>query len=231
MFIPVEFKSNSEMLPKFQLPMVVSDIKIELVKEIENIVDVEERNILDMYPPFLHKETNINPEAETGLEDWVTNRAFEYNFLKMVDKYPILNDLKTSIREAYDEYSHNMNLSPVAPYIQMWFNVLRKDGRFFTKHHHAHPARIGDPLNAYISGHVCIRAENTSTYYYNPFIQDDGIGMKNKPGNITLFPSWVLHSTDQNKSEQTRITLAFDILPEQVVLEGKMDNPSNYIRL
>ena len=225
------FEVDSEMIPPFELPLDTSNIGETLTKQLEHILDTEEKTIMEMYPAFTNKYTNENPESDSGLEDWVTNRAFEYNLLNMSGKYPELNLLKQKILESYRTYASEMHLTPTKVYIQVWFNVLRKNGRFFTKHHHAHPSRLGDPKQAYVSGHICIRADNTHTYYYSPYLQEQRNGLKNIPGTLTLFPSWVLHSTDQNISDQTRLTIAFDIITEKTFLERKMDNPDNYIEL
>ena len=224
------FDSNSEMIPKFHLPLNIENIGSELTKKLEEIIENEEAIIMKEFPAFVNRYANSIPE-DNEIEDWVTNRAFEFNLLKYSDRYPELNSLKNKIFEQVKEYSKNLNLTETPLYIQMWFNVLRKNGRFFTKHHHTHRSRVGDPMTAYISGHICVRAENTSTYYYSPFFENECVGMPNVPGDMTLFPSWTFHSTDQNKEDTPRLTVAFDIITEAEYKKGLMDNPSNYILL
>ena len=45
--------------------------------------------------------------------------------------------------------------------------------------------------------------------------------MKNKLGNITLFPSWLEHKVDLNTTGQVRFSLAFDMFTAHTM---------NYIR-
>lgn len=230
MHATLNFQSFSDMVPEFELPVDIENIGEELTRSLEKIVFNESEFIQAEYPAFLNS-AGKNPDIENGVEDWITNRAFEYNLLKFSDKYPELNELKSKIYLQWRNYVQSVGGKETTPYIQMWINILKPNGRYFTKHHHAHPARVGNPLKAYISGHICVKAVDTKTYYYNPFMDEMKIGIPNNTGECTLFPSWVVHSTDQNLSNEPRITLAFDIITEEMYTEGKMDNPSNYIRL
>jgi hypothetical protein len=221
------------MVPHFDLPLEIENIGEDLTKQLEVIIDSEENNIRESFSPFRNKyDGNRNPDEVNGLEDWVTNRAFEYNLLNYSDIYPELKTLKSKIYQQYLNYISALGIpNDTVPYIQVWFNVLRKDSRFFTRHHHAHPARIGDVVDAYISGNICIRAEDTKTYYYSPYIDNQSVGVKNVPGECVLFPSWAYHSTDQNKAELPRLSVAFDIITQEMYDKNKMDNRDNYIRL
>lgn len=221
------------MVPPFDLPLEIDSIGELLRQKLESIIDSEEEKIKETYAPFKNKyDDNRNPDEVNGLEDWVTNRAFEYNLLKFGDKYPEVTELKTKIYQQYINYIDALGIpNDTIPYVQVWFNVLRKDSRFFSRHHHAHPARIGDTVDAYISGNISIRAENTKTYYYSPYIDNQSVGITNIPGESVLFPSWAYHSTDQNKAELPRLSIAFDIITEEMYNKGKMDNKQNYIRL
>ena len=49
-----------------------------------------------------------------------------------------------------------------------------------------------------------------NTYYLEPYHKEKFI-LKNNFGNITLFPSWVEHFTDQVLDNKERITIAFDL--------------------
>jgi hypothetical protein len=229
MFGALEFKSFSDFVPVINVPVEVNNLGNELTSKLEEIVLIEAPNIANL--PVWVNDQGINPEIEQGLEDWLTNRAFEYNLLKYSDKYPELGILKEFIRNELVSYCNNTNNEVKPCYIQLWINILRPHGRFFTRHHHAHTGRIGDPSRVYVSGHICIKAIDTKTYYCSPFDDNQKIGIPNRPGDTILFPGWVQHDTDQNKSSEPRITLAFDIIQEDLWLEGQMDNPSNYIKL
>jgi hypothetical protein len=231
MFTTILFESKSEMVPAFDVPIQITTIETDLIKKLEHIIEAEEADIMQKFKPLLNTYTDGIPDNGISVEDWVTNRAFEFNLLKYTDKYPETIILKNKIYENYKSYAKELNLSSTPVYAQVWFNVLRKNGRYFTRHHHAHRSRVGEPNTAYISGHICIRAENTNTYYFNPFIENECVPIPNIVGEVTLFPSWVNHSTDQNKSETSRLTVAFDIITETEYKKGLMDNPNNYILL
>jgi hypothetical protein len=220
------------MIPDFQLPLEISDIGEDLAKTLEELIKNEADYVQANFKQYTNRlKGNINPDELYNKEDWVTNRAFEYNLLKFSDRHPVLLELKSKIYESYLVYVKELNIPAGIPYVQVWFNILKKDSRFFTKHHHAHPARIGDIDDAYISGNICIRAKNTKTYYYSPYIESQKIGITNVPGEMVIFPSWVMHSTDQNQEDEPRLSIAFDIITEEMYNKGKMDNPTNYIRL
>jgi hypothetical protein len=230
MFVLTKFETTSQMVPEFIVPLEITNLGDSITAKLEYIIEAEEDYIMKNFSAFTNKE-GVSPEEETGVEDWITNRGFEYNLLNFAEKYPELNDLKKIIGDQYLNYAKELGLNQTVPYIQVWVNILKKDSRYFTKHHHAHPARIGDPTDAYISGNISIRADNTNTYYYSPFIGGLKKPIKNIVGDSILFPSWVFHATDQNKSDKPRLSIAFDIITEEMYNKGKMDNPSNYIPL
>lgn len=227
MLVKIEFENNSAMIPHIDLQFDVDRITPELAIRLEQIIDSEEDFINQTYRPF----GDGIVDKENNLEDWITSRAFEYNLLNFADKYPELNELKDFIKTQYTNYVTGLGLPVETVYVQVWVNVLKKDSRFFTKHHHAHQSRLGEPTYAYVSGNICIRAENTHTYYFNPFLETKRIAINNYVGESVLFPSWINHSTDQNKAEQSRLSIAFDIITEECMNKRLMDNPDNYIKL
>ena len=229
MFVLTKFETTSQLVPEFIMPLEITNLSSDLVSKLEHIIETEEDYIMRTYPPFTNN--GVNPEQVAGLEDWITNRAFEYNLLNFADKYPELLELKKFIGEQYLNYAKELELNETVPYIQVWVNILKKNSRYFTKHHHTHPSRIGDTTDAYISGNICIRADNTNTYYYSPFIEGLKKPIPNVSGDSILFPSWVVHSTDENKNNAPRLSIAFDIITEDMYNKGKMYNKSNYIPL
>ena len=66
----------------------------------------------------------------------------------------------------------------------------------------------------YLSGHICVSTKETYTHYVDPFYNTI-FSSKNEIGKITIFPSWIKHYTDKVKSEEKRITIAFDIRNEE----------------
>ena len=155
---------------------------------------------------ILKKEKNII--NKTGWQDGgtglgvnsLTSRSPLYNLVEFKEtKY-----LKKIIKNAHLDFMKELNLTYEDNlYIQCWANVMRK-GEKIKKHFHS--------INNYdyLSGHICIQTTDTNTYYLEPYHKEKFI-LKNNPGNITLFPSWVEHFTDEVLDNKERITIAFDL--------------------
>ena len=65
-----------------------------------------------------------------------------------------------------------------------------------------------------MSGHFNVQVKDTSTCYMSPVNQlndPEIIEMKNIPGEITFFPSYIFHYTTPHYSFNPRITIAMDI--------------------
>jgi hypothetical protein len=91
-----------------------------------------------------------------------------------------------------------------------WANVMRKNEKIDS---HIHSVNS----NSYLSGHVNIQVDNTSTFYVNPvnvLNEPTVVELKNKVGEITLFPSCMPHYTNKQTSDKERITIAFDLFCE-----------------
>lgn len=204
MRVDLDFDSKSQFLPRLTVALNIS--KFDRFNEMEKLVLEKEQEILD----------NNLPYPETDSKDWLTNRLYAYNLLDYSDQYPVLLEFKKFIYESYVEYCNNVGAPIEEIYVNCWANIIRNNGRTISPHTHA-DAHINAPLeHSYISGNICINAINTKTYYANPFIPKRSYAIKNIPGELVLFPSWVLHWVDQNASEIPRISIAFDIVTAEV---------------
>ncbi len=68
--------------------------------------------------------------------------------------------------------------------------------------------------HCYLSGHFNVQVNNTSTIYMSPINQlndPEVIDIKNKNGDMTLFPSYIFHYTTPHYSFKPRITIAWDL--------------------
>ena len=105
-----------------------------------------------------------------------------------------------------------------------WMNIMKKGDRI-EMHNHSFQN------DSYLSGNFTVSCDNTKTVYNNPFSQytkenvlvkmvEDGVDdpsyypSKNIDGKLTLFPSYIPHFTTEHKSNNYRITLAFDLRHE-----------------
>lgn len=204
MQINLDFESKSAFLPPFSIPLNVT--KFDKFKEIENLVLEKEQEILDKHKPY----------PETDSKDWLTNRLYEYNLLDYAEEYPVLLEFKKFIYESYVEYCNSVGAQVETVYANCWANVIRNNGRTISAHTHS-DAHIDAPLEySYVSGNMCITAIDTKTHYANPFLPKRSYSVRNIPGELILFPSCVLHWVDQNLSDTPRISVAFDIVTEEV---------------
>lgn len=149
----------------------------------------------------LVKKTNWK-DGLTGLgSNSLTSRMPFYNLLHFEE----VEYLKDVIKIAHNDFLNELGKSYDGKlYIRCWANIMRKGQKINT---HSHASNNFD----YLSGHICVQTDNTSTYYMDPFYDNEIFSSKNIPGKITLFPSWTKHYTDTVTTNKERITIAFDI--------------------
>ena len=157
-------------------------------------------------------------DGYTGLgSNSTTSRAQQYNIFSW--NHPEIRKLKSNIAKNIILYNDECGNKTPQLWIQCWYNVLRF-GQSIKPHSHS-----VTPI-CYLSGHFNVQVNNTSTVYMSPINQlndPEVIDIKNIPGKLTLFPSYIFHYTTPHYSFKPRITIAFDISPD------KLDD--NFLRL
>lgn len=211
------FDSKSVFVPEIRIPMYSADLTFP-AHTLADVVFTEERNILKNTP---------SPDNELD-STWLTARLWHYNFLDF--DYRAVRELKDFIKKNYIHYMDMLGNKVGVTYIQCWANILRNDGRPIVPHHHAdgHSKTCPDQRHSHLSGNLCVETANTSTYFRNPFLDKDCIGIPNKNGEMILFPSYVVHWTDPNPMDSPRVTISFDIITEEFY---NMIDGENYRRL
>lgn len=143
------------------------------------------------------------------IADALTARYYAYNLLTWSE--PAVATLLDFIKSAYLEMLGCMPLLRREPrYIQCWANTVRR-GESIHIHNH------GD-RRSFFSGNLPVQVpdyQNSATHYTTqrtPEGPDQVYSIVNEPGLLTLFPSWLLHYTDPWPRDDTRITIAFDIV-------------------
>jgi hypothetical protein len=184
-------------------------------KKVAKIILKKEKEILKKFPP------SANGDGYTGLgPNSLTSRWESYNIFSWDDE-EILK-LRQKIYEKYMEFMMKLNVPRMTVYIQCWANVLR-DGQKIEPHLH----NVGP--YSYLSGHVCIQCEDTSTMYINPVNQinkPEEYASKNEVGKFTIFQDCIPHYTTEHKGKKERITIAFDIVVEEFL--HQKSNPEHY---
>ena len=161
-------------------------------------------------------------DNNTGLgKNSLTSRSKDYNLLQ----FNCAEELKKDIRLLHDEFIRGLGFNFNGDIlVQCWANVMRK-GQKIKKHCH------GFGPYAYLSGHLCIQVDSTSTHYYNPY----GVEPWSSPNinnKMTIFPSWLKHDTDRVEDDVERITIAFDIMDVHGYnVDVKDDMKSHWVKL
>ena len=138
-------------------------------------------------------------DAESGNIGYTgtTARYHAYNVLLM--RHTEVIHLFRAIQNAYFKIAMQLGLDQKPVWVQCWQNVIRTEQSL---HPHSHPYEM--------HGHLTIQADGTQTVY----VFDDGreLQFDNQPGMLTLIGNGGLtHYTTPNKSNQPRISIAFDL--------------------
>ena len=150
-------------------------------------------------------------DGYTGLgSNSTTSRSQQYNILSW--NHSEIKKLKSNIAKNIILYNDECGNKTPQLWIQCWYNVLRF-GQSIKPHSHS-----VTPI-CYLSGHFNVQVNDTSTVYMSPINQlndPEVIDIKNIPGKLTLFPSYIFHYTTPHYSFKPRITIAFDISPNKL---------------
>jgi len=189
--------------PEWNYFIYESNIKDLNFKLLKNLILKKEKDILKKTKPSNKK--SVDGFTKLG-KNSLTSRYESFNVLKWKNK-EILK-LEKNILKEYKKFLKIINIKiPEKLYIKCWANVLRKNEQI-----KPHIHNISN--TSYLSGHICVSTQNTSTFYMNPINQinyPDVYESKNKEGKITLFQSYIPHYTSKFKQEGERITIAFDL--------------------
>jgi len=146
-------------------------------------------------------------DGYTGLgKNSTTSRFQSYNVLEW--NTPESNSLLKSIKSQLRVYNHHLgNSTPEHVWISCWVNILRWS-------QHIKPHKHSTSPDCYLSGHFNVQVKDTSTCYMSPVNQlndPEIIEVKNIPGEMNFFPSYIFHYTTPHYSFKPRITIAMDI--------------------
>ena len=224
-----KFKSEPKktfFAPEYDYTIFETMVQKVNFQELAKLLLSKEKEILEL-PVSTGPAGKVN--SYTGLKSNSTTQRFDkYNVLKWDDEN--IKQLKGNILHFHNGIMQYFKLQiPKELYIQCWYNVMRK-GEQIKPHIHD----IGS--YCYLGGHICVQCDDTSTHYINPINQINDpmtYSSKNDVGKITIFPNNVPHYTDTHNSDRERITLAFDIFPENPnTLEHSQNlHSGNYLKL
>jgi hypothetical protein len=191
--------------PKYSIPFwnaeLLSPYEIQLLSS----------KILSLEKDIINSNPDLTYDGGTGLgPDSLTAKFTAYNILHWDREGEdfVVRKMRVWIHNAIREMCEHVgsDIQEVKPWAQCWANVLRK-GEKLNPHQHSSDAY------SFLSGNICLQAEETSTVYQNPYTMN-ALAMKNVPGVMTLFPEYIVHWTTPNESDKERITLGMDIVTE-----------------
>ena len=184
------------------------------VKNLKSIILSKEKEIIENNPYTSDWNTGLGPSS-------MTSRSNCYNILKWEECF----FLREIIRSSHDNFITTLEYDwEDEIYVQCWSNVLRKS-QHIKQHQH------WNSEYTYIGGHLCLDDYLTNTNYVSPYNRKK-YSSKNKKGKITLFPNWLEHYTDVYEEDDTRVSIAFDIITKEVYNDDIFDNmKSHWVKL
>ena len=196
-------------------------------KKVVSFLLKKEKEIINKYP--------AREDGGTNLPNSLTSRYQFYNFLKISS--PVLVGLQKhiikNIKMCINKFNGEGKHIPIHDlWIICWFNVLRKSQKI-GKHSHLYvPGRNcwWDAEKSFLSGNLTIQAESTHTHYLS-ICEKYNWSIKNIPGQIIIFPTYLPHYSDETLSKSTRITVAFDMYDKKELATPALIATGNCISL
>ena len=192
--------------PSWHYVMGSDFIKKVNFKKVALIILKKEKDLIRTLPSSYSKE---NPSADGYTElgpNSLTSRYQSYNIFDWKEKE--IQHLKKAIFAFHEIFLKHIKITfHKFLYLKGWANVMRKGQRIKPHLHAVHP-------QTYLSGHLVVQCNDTSTFYINPVNQiNDPVvhEIKNQVGMITLFPACIPHYTSLHHGPNERITMAFDL--------------------
>lgn len=193
-----------------------------------NEIIFTEKQSLEIRSAILNKEneiisqySDIINDGGTGLgANSLTSKFSKFNIFTW--NYTWVDQIKaSSILAIQNLCQENM---PDKIYGQCWANVMRF-GEQIKPHWHS------SYEHSFLGSHITVAADNTKTYYENPYNKNNVYSFDNSVGSMNIFPSYLIHWTDIHLGDNERITLAMDFLTEDAMVSSSNNELDNFICL
>jgi hypothetical protein len=181
------------------------------------------RSTVDFMYEYIRLNFVDDGKGYNGQSTLTTKLYDKYNYLlyPVPGNYELFNYIKETFHAALTH--SNWNVSDQY-YIQCWLNVYRK-GEFIDWHHHGTP-----DMNSW-HGFYCVDVEpNSFTAYKFPDIPRETI-VNSENNLIVIGPTnGDLHRSSEWNEETPRVTIAFDIVPANILFErGHWETKNHWI--
>jgi uncharacterized protein (TIGR02466 family) len=163
---------------------------------------------IDAAMPRIRKLDLSNPWSDNVLT------TFKYNSKNNLFIDFGMNKLLEGIVKHLNVYVNEMKYTTPIAFKNSWMNIY-PPGTFQYAHHHSGSAISGTYYYQTNGNDGKIIFENPNPYLdYQLFPGTHGfnrLGVEPKVGRLVLFPSWLRHGVEMNKTDQERISISFNI--------------------
>ena len=168
--------------------------------------DIIVREILSLESAVKRLGPDIYPKTS---EDSLTGRYTVFNYLNIRS---IKNIICPKLKELF---------GPCV--VQCWANIFRQ-GEGIDDHEHLYD-KSNNPHQLTMSGNIFLYGDPTIGTYY------EGVKHDNKVGELSLFPSTLLHGVPKNTTCDMRISMAIDVyVGDEVLLDTLVSKtPKRYV--
>lgn len=177
------------------------------IDTIRNWLIANENSIKEKYPISDIGDTGLGPNS-------ISSRIGMYNLFDFSNDLPELKDLLKFLQQSYINFVNVEHTNKYDLELVSWVNILR-DGENIREHVHS------ASNFSYLSANIHLDNYPTSTIYRSPFEKFNDFPFDNVKGGLTIFPSYVPHTTtDYLNTSVPRVSIAFDLrLPNTIPLD------------
>ncbi len=188
--------------------------------KLKGITELDERNREKLGVPILHDVHEYQPWVSSGslsTVKWTEYNVFQFYNNEIHKLYKSISDM---VKEACEYY--NVDFEKQNYYIQGWFNINHSKVGKLDWHDH------GGPGAPYFHGYYCVSAEPSVTHY--KLFNDNARVVPNHNINNRAIVSEMGHPHAMGNWDWDgpRITIAYDIIPLNVLLENKNNVPEQH---
>jgi len=174
------------------------------------------RNWLIANEDMIKENYPVSDVGDTGLgTDSISSRIGMYNLFDFSKELPELKDLLKFLQYSYIDFVNVEHTNKYDLELVSWVNILR-DGQSIREHVHS-ASNLG-----YLSANIHLDNYPTHTIYRSPYERFVDFPFDNVKGGLTMFPSYVPHTTTEyTGSTGPRVSIAFDLRLLQTIPANK----------
>jgi uncharacterized protein (TIGR02466 family) len=164
----------------------------------------------DTKQKILNEFLNIEPllKNKVLLECWGDNVNATFTSIENLIEEFNLNEIKNAIFLAADQFNPYLNSKPKK--LKLTFSWINYYNKYQYQERHDH-------VPGYISGVYYLKTNgkdgNLRIHKPNQLMQHGQVEYAPKEGRLILFPSWLEHSVRPNMTNDTRISVSFNLEP------------------